>query len=444
MEKKANVILIVAFMLAVGVCYSAEAYWYEPFQDDLLYKLKLGREYLATITYAETVETFGDVLESQYNQYFASNGRTLVHILVQSFCGLLPHMVFSTLDALVFLTAVCLLMRLCFRSSSNRYSPLMWVLAVIALFYGMPDKRGMFLSIAIEVNYLWPTALTLGFLLIWQRLGHVGKAVDTAMVILSFFYGFITGWSHEGFALPLCAGTFIYAISHSKELTRGQIWMLCGLYAGAAILFFAPGNSVRMDTLDRNSTEGFIMSLKSALVLFRQMKIVWLLTAALLLGKIAGLKVIPFLKENLLPSVCLVFAILMGCAVNTLPQSFTGIELFSLILLFRLLDKVCHRFDRRGFTALAAAGMVLFIFHGTEIVKARKAVTEANRQIIADYLASDDGVVVASPVPVPASVLPYVNDWTRYWFADYNYYTIETCYTQHAKKIKIISPDEIE
>lgn len=65
------------------------------------------------------VESFNDILKSQYYHYLFVNGRSIAHTLVQIFCGLLGHGWFAICNSLAYCALIFVTRRLVGAKISN-------------------------------------------------------------------------------------------------------------------------------------------------------------------------------------------------------------------------------------------------------------------------------------------------------------------------------------
>jgi len=220
--------------------------------------------------------------------------------------------------------------------------------------------------------------------------------------------------------------------------------MALALFAGTAILTFAPGNFVRLSSTGRTGISGYITSLICAVRLFLQMKIIWVLLGTLLIARLRKIYISNFLKDNLLISLCFLFAVLLGCVANTLPQSFTGIEFFALILILRLFDYSNINFSTRLFNLTAVLLLIILIIHQSMIVNGRQTMVKTHKQIINEYIKSPTGIILRPETHISSLVRPFVPDWTRSIVPWWTNYTIAEYYGNKDKELVMLSTNDYE
>ena len=105
--KKWNKKIIAILLILCGILFLCQDWWFISEWDDYFYKFIVTD---STQTYHDQLddgkhqllESFGDVLVSQYNHYLGSNGRFIVHSIVQVCTGLLPLHIFPILNSVAF------------------------------------------------------------------------------------------------------------------------------------------------------------------------------------------------------------------------------------------------------------------------------------------------------------------------------------------------------
>jgi hypothetical protein len=103
MKNKLAKISIITTLIACLLVVFFKAYYFTQVGDNLFYAFVLGVKNLGIdAVLGPRVETIGDAIISQYNQYFGWNGRALVLFLAQMFCGPWGYLAFSVFNSLLF------------------------------------------------------------------------------------------------------------------------------------------------------------------------------------------------------------------------------------------------------------------------------------------------------------------------------------------------------
>ena len=94
------------------------------------------------------IATLRDIWESQTNHYSNSNGRFVVHFIVQIFCGLLSKPWFAVINAFAWMALVFCITRFSNNAKDFRTSSLAAILAIL-LFFTLPFTP------PFQINYVW-------------------------------------------------------------------------------------------------------------------------------------------------------------------------------------------------------------------------------------------------------------------------------------------------
>ena len=157
---------------------------------------------------------------------------------------------------------------------------------------------------------------------------------------LLFLYGVVCGWTNEALIVGFVAGILCYFIVHWKELTLHRTILLCGLILGALFLTIAPGSIHRFfEGKATSSVSGVVHQLFVSLLAMKNLRLLPILLLALFLLAIFKKLPVGFFTDNLSWFVALGVSFLFVLSTgHHADHSRFGIELFSLILILRLLS----------------------------------------------------------------------------------------------------------
>lgn len=174
----------------------------------------------------------------------------------------------------------------------------------------------------------------------------------------SFVFGFITGWTNEGYVVGLAAGCTLYALLHRGEMRGMRLWLYTGLLCGAVPLCLSPFNVDRF--LQGHSGGNAVADMARSLIALTDINITFLLALASLCtiafarkhrGRIAA-----FVRDNMILltalAVSFVFIVLSR---HTSSHSRFPMETYSLVLLMTLAARLPLRALRPAAIALSAA-----------------------------------------------------------------------------------------
>lgn len=390
------------------------------------------------------VKTFHDLLESQINHYNAVNGRAIIHTIEQFFSGIAGVELFYVLNTILFMVTIYIFVKMMFnRTNVFRY----WLFAIVVFLYLFPQPESLWVSINFSLNYLWPLCFSLLVLYCWNALR---TNVTNSKVVLALMpiLGFVAGWSHESFAVPLSAVIFIYYCFNFKEFSGKVALLIIPLWIGTALLVFAPGNFVRLQK-EAFSGGGVLSYLKQNPLAIKLLPI--LIVSALILWRKRMIRIREFAKENYLWIglfvLSLMFVLVLGLRLG---RTYIAVELYSLILIIKLIkavgvkDKRLQRLTRPVCVVIT----LLFIVHQSFICNASIKEKSNQDKFINQYIESADGVAVYDYTDYGCLLNPYVS---RFLIEigdnpDIKYFkeTLELRHTRRAKRLVTITSTDYD
>lgn len=380
--------------------------------DDLLYSFILDDKPLGSNTYDRKVTTVTDAIASQTHQYFFSNGRTLIHIPIQLFAGPWGKGAFIIVSTLMLASTILLFLCLTLPERIRKRPPLV-LGAVVTFMYLFQNGSQLFYSIAGAFNYLYPMLTGILYLLLFRHFSEAsGPRSGKFYGFILILSGIIAGWSQECFSLPLSAAVALYYLRLKKQrekVTRELRLLFYSLWCGTFIMCIAPGNFIRVINMG-NPGEVFLRAMEyyCATPLF------WLAVAALGAMRIMKKDSLPnFYRNNRVIIWSWTAACVMGCVVNTLPQSFSGIAFFSALVLFSSLSYFI-RSDAESIrvTMLSMILAALFMYHQMMIVHDARRLARYHQEIIAQVNAEGHPLKLRKFQCSPYTA-PFLNVWTE-------------------------------
>ena len=312
------------------------------------------------------IHNLWDVVKSQYNHYFLMNGRVTAQSLAQITDSFLSRGAFSVVNTLVFILFLHAI-TINVTSEHHKLYHKIFPAAFVLIFLLIPEFNMDFLWLSGACNYLWVATLLLLFHYLLEKRNSTGIATLTML----FLYGIVCGWSNEAFVVGMAGAYFIYYAIHWKSLTRHKMVMLAGFYIGALFLVLSPSSIQRASTdMVAHNTQQYLQLLLS----MDNLRLMYL--AIIFIPVLAIFKQIKFgafLKQELWLVITIIISFLFVLATNHQSgHSRMGIELFSLILLFRAIP-----WNRIGYASIAIATVAALVV-GTFAIKASQACAQAN------------------------------------------------------------------
>lgn len=438
-----NVFLI---LIISSIIVGLRSYFREPISDDLLYRYILDGHSLGYNVLGSEVKCLSDAISSQVTQYFYSNGRTLIHILVQMFAGPWGMTAYSIFLGILFLCIEILFVRQSFSIGSIR-NPMVNMIVIISLLYLFPDNSGSWYSIAGGMNYLFPMLLALIFLWLVERFVNVAyegsRRYNLIYCTIIATFGLVTGWSQECFSLPLSGGLFFVLLFNRKLLKNRELMILTiSLWVGTAILVFAPGNFVRL-----GNSKGIVLTFINGVKLLYGTRLFWAFIIGMTILRFKDRMLYKsFVSNNQLVLIALGCSLFLGLVANTLPQSFNGISFYSAILVFRIIG-VSKFFDKKTsiFTFLIADLLLIpLIYHQYRIISNSRMLQHINHEFVQEYIKSPDGIMLAPEVVLPKDVSPFISNWYTGEVKGWRMHTLWKSYGHNNKRLKLLNELDFE
>lgn len=325
------------------------------FSDDFMYKFIFDKNGVADPL--KPITSFSDVLLSQWNHYLSYNGRTITHILVQTFLGLLNKNIFNVFNALILGIFLLLTSKYTFNRISARTISLIGSFCLLLL----PSFDNCLLWLAGSINYLWTSAIVVAFLYFFERRKDRELRLWS---ILVFILSILSGWTHEAFTLPLAIALILTEWETLKQHREGCI-MIVGLFIGAALCAFSPGTFLR-------ATGGEVHGLlKTILVklfygakIILQLKCIYLTIILLLLVKYKNKKTLKLiLKENATIVLAIVFSlgIVVASGFNTTRTAFAA-EMFCLFFALKLANEISIAIGNKHLLGYVAVILAIIVY----------------------------------------------------------------------------------
>ena len=279
------------------------------------------------------IESFSDIIKSQYSHYFEMNGRLIPHLFVQFFDGITGKKwfnLFNTISLILFLHQL----NITITQEKQKYYKITTI-TIILLFIFLPGFKFSFLWMSGACNYLWIANFTLSFNILLQRYDY-----NKVLLPIYFIYGIICGWTHEGIVIGLGCGYFLYYIINRNKLNYYRITLLIGLYIGILFLILSPGSINRaIGGMEATNIYDIIYSYIYSLYRMNNIRLFPILIIVIILLK-SKINYKIFFKENIQWFIAIfILFIFIIFTKHTSGHSRFGIEFYSIILLLILYNK---------------------------------------------------------------------------------------------------------
>ncbi|MBQ9441553.1 MAG: hypothetical protein IJU55_00885 [Selenomonadaceae bacterium] len=199
----------------------------------------------------ERINSFTDILISQYSHYFWWGGRTVAHIIVQFFSWV-GKSYFDVLNVLIFCAFVFLIFKIATGLTLREMNKKFLLFIILAIYFLSPSWVLTSVWMTGSINYMWMVTLELLFILPFA-IKYRDKNFNPPkfFVIVMAVLGLLAGWSIEPGASVTLFVTFFAIIKFWREKNL-QSWMTVGflfLFIGFLFLVLAPGNIAREELM---------------------------------------------------------------------------------------------------------------------------------------------------------------------------------------------------
>ena len=329
----------------------------------------------------QPVTSLYDAALSQSRDYFKTNGRFIIHTLVQYFCGTKTMEQFVIINSLVFCLFTMLMMRLTLRKID------IWDLLLLcsAIWILIPHKGMTFMgNITCSIDYLWACTATLLFLTIIERMIRQDFHCKKWTLSVIILYAMITGSLQESFGIGLSGALFTYLIWKHKTIKRKTAATIVAYILGVIICMATPANLRRFDDI-----QGGGFHVNSLLGLLSSFAFIIFIISVVIIKEKDKLK--DFIHDNYIVSATIFFNILFAVfvAYNGRHQ-LTAINVFSLIALFRIWIPLATIRLRHAATIIITTISILSYY---PILEARKAYHDSYIILLERINQSENGIV---------------------------------------------------
>jgi hypothetical protein len=211
------------------------------FNDDWLYVFVWG-------SHTERIQTFPDVIYSQWQHYRTWGGRTPAHVTLQSLL-LLGKGWSDILNSFVFSFFIWISYKIC-NIGSYRKPNLGLLVGIILLTWFLQPLGSAALWLTGSCNYLWTTTFVLAF--IYPFCQYYVTDRDSNSLLKTIFLpllAVLAGWTNENLSVSLAFFVLILIIVLKFERRGVPHWVAysaLGAGIGFLLLIMAPGNYVRL------------------------------------------------------------------------------------------------------------------------------------------------------------------------------------------------------
>lgn len=370
-----------------------------------MYSLTLGDDYGYMFTDTKhhlsngvRVTSLSECFSTQYNHYFTTNGRYIVHVIDMIMLNIVPIFVYKLLNALMFAILWLLVFHLGFYRLRNITTCIISLSLMCLL---LPDAGTILLSLhSFSINYLWTGVAVLLLLSI-----NIEKIKSRWLLIAVLLYSCICGSLQESYSLPLCAAFVSELIISWKNYSRRhKIFWICFI-VGTSVCVFAPGNINHFmqgggfagaSILHKLSALGVTL-LHTPILIVCLTLLIWLL--------IERPSCMKFINDNRLILFAITASIVFACFTFTSSRQLYAPSIFSIILLCRVIAKypqiVIHHTKIITCTLLP---ILLFVMGGAWVL--RRDIWYNHQSFLKSVFSSPSPIVCGDATIAPYNARP--------------------------------------
>ena len=276
------------------------------------------------------VTSIYDAFISQSRDYFKTNGRFLIHALVQYICGTKTMGQFIVLNTVMFSFFILLLLRLI-----NHHLNIWNLLIILSSFWILFPHKGMTFmgNITCSIDYLWSSVVTLLFIYIIEKITKYNNSYHSLTLYSIIFFSLIAGSLQESFSIGICGTLLIYILLYRHSIDHQLLTIFIAYMIGTVICMITPANFRRFDDI-----EGMGFHINSLLGLLSSPPFV-IFTITIIVFAIRK-KLVSVIKDHFLIIIPIFINVLfvIFIAYNGRHQ-LTAINVFSFIFIFRVYNK---------------------------------------------------------------------------------------------------------
>lgn len=346
---------------------------------------------------SEYLETPVDFIESNIAHYMNRNGRIWANGIAAIFSANDFDIIFKILNAIFFVLLIFFTIKVA--EKDERITNVKIICLFMLTWFLTPVPGQTWLWMCGALNYLWAAVFTMGFLYMLRQ--SIYRKIK--LPVLAFIASIICGWQNEAFAAPIWGACTLYYLIKRPALPKQTLWLWIGYSIGAMCMIFAPG------TIHRAGSSIFSTDTIGLAILFRlyalgipflalKLKATIIAIVALVFMRIRNKHTFKeFMNNNLL------LLLIIGCGIAFISvicyveeRGLMGIEIFSIILLYRIIFFISPILNEKfkNWNRYILAGLcAIFIYDYSLAFKAVYNIHEADKEIMSEYLASEDGIV---------------------------------------------------
>lgn len=413
--------VVSAALIIVGITLLIVSYSQVIYGDNLMYCFRLDTAAVGTLhmfgldNTAQPIETLSDVVRSQAYHYTHWHGRALITGVEQFFSGVSSPEVYYPINCLMIIAMLCMFTRYAVGRKSQ-WSLWIWAATLIFFLFGTPGDADILTSVNLSTNYVWPTVMALGVLLLQRHYANTSVKGRWITAISLTIIGWVCGWSHEGICVAVSSMFFFYYLANRNKIATLGFFAALGYWLGSICLLAAPGNLVRggyrmMANIDGNYGQRLVETIRS-LFYSNTLWILAIIMVVMLLRHRHALTA--FVKRNVYLFVGFAVALLFAMLFFSVERTYFFVDVFAMIIMIRLTADV-YGTSRLVNAKVMPAALIALTCAALIAIAPYQIITNRQAQTtLDDYMASVDGLAVVPEKVYPDFLNPFIANWQNY------------------------------
>src|SRR5574344_343123 len=280
--------------------------------------------------FGHRISTAKDLFNAIVFDYKGINGRILCNVTVL-LSIMMGETVFNIINTLFFIAVIPLIIIHIGITHKERIW-LFFSVATIGFLMLSTGVDSMYYWASAASNYMWAFVFNLLFFLILKKQGR--SDIGNKKLLLLCCVSFILALNNEALICPIAGGLVLYYMFHVKHLNKGMFFLIASYGIGMLIVVFAPGNFSRM------SFEASGLGIIGRMIkIFYFLRITYIMLLMLIILMIKNKTYfLIFLKQNVLLLLMFILAFFIPFVSAASMRGVYGIEIFSLLIILRLID----------------------------------------------------------------------------------------------------------
>lgn len=371
--------------LIIGICFYLLNQFSPFISDDYFYTFIKGSK--------QPIESLNDAIKSQTYDYFHYNGRFIIHVIVQYFCGVLGIQIFQILNSICFVF-LCIAVTIILRPEFHKVSKINISILFVLLIFCSRTAHIFLGNISGAVNYLWTSCIILYFFVIYSYNKNTNH--KTFYHILIFIGGIISGSLQESFSFGLSIALFIYYCYNNKSVNRANKWLIIGFWIGTIICIFSPANFLRLSKTGEGNFDLIAYIIRTYNLILNSGILILLVIVLIFSFFQNKTKTVFFIKHNIIWILSIIFNTAFVILIAyTGPHQLTSIRLFSIILLMKWLYTFCDDFIIKYNKWITIICSIILVILYIPIYQYRYEINRGHKELVKNAYMTKDHIIIA-------------------------------------------------